>query len=307
MSVLGPEKPQWECVVDGKAALGEIPIWDDSKSALYWLDLFSPSFHRTTLGAESLSVTWPLPAAAGSYALVEGRDDMVLMALSTGIFLMDLSTGRLRQVLNAPYDQTHFRFNDGRCDSKGRFWIGTARLPQSDKPDGTGSYWCLDGSNLTRKFGGVTIANGTAFSPDDSVMYIADRPNWQLLAFDFDVDAAEVTNRRRFAPVSEGQIPDGAAVDVKGGYWIAMFGAGRILRFLPDGTLDRELLAPVSHPTMVAFGGSELSDLYVTSSRQFAAAVVSEEPQAGGVFRTSLDVAGLREPRFRLPESWMGI
>jgi sugar lactone lactonase YvrE len=138
-------------------------------------------------------------------------------------------------------------------------------------------------------------------------MYIADRPNWQLLAFDFDADTAEVTNRRRFASVSEGQIPDGAAVDVEGGYWIAIFGAGRILRFLPDGTLDRELLAPVSHPTMVAFGGAELSDLYVTSSRHFASAVVSEEPQAGGVFRTSVKVAGLREPRFRLPESWMGI
>src|SRR5690606_20496043 len=90
-----------------------------------------------------------------------------------------------------------------------------------------------------------------------------------ILAFDYDLDTGTPARRRTFVRVPEGDIPDGAAVDAEGGYWIAFFKAGRIARYLPDGTLDRELAAPTTHPTMVAFGGEDLQTLYVTTARRF--------------------------------------
>lgn len=303
MSEVRTEEPEWDLVLDARASVGEVPIWSAEESALYWIDIQAPTLNRTELGS-GRTRTWRFPDDVGCYGLSADRS-IAVVALHSGIYRLDLVTDELVKVHDAPYDRQHMRFNDGRCDPRGRFWVGTIRLPDSPLPDGSGAFWRLDDRGLVRQIDDITVANGIAFSPDEATMYLADRPGWQILAFDYDPETGSATGRRRFAGVPEGQFPDGAAVDRDGGYWIALFAAGRIARFLPDGTLDRLLAAPVTHPTMVAFGGPDLATLYVTTARAFLDdAGLEREPHAGGIFACDVGARGLPEPAFEPPASW---
>jgi sugar lactone lactonase YvrE len=290
------EEPEWTCVVPAEAEVSEVPLW--SGDALYWIDIFAPSLNRVS--ADGASRTWPLPELGGSFALCEGGRD-ALVAIGDGLHLLALESGELRRVAHAPYDRAHFRFNDGRCDARGRFWVGTLRERTSDMPDGSGAFWRFDRDGLHRVIEGVTIANGIAFNPSGDAMYIADSVSSEVWAFDYDLDTGAVGTRRRFAALPAGTTPDGAAVDTDGCYWVTLFGAGRILRFAPDGRLDRELRAPVSYPTMVAFGGSGLDVMYVTSARRpLSPEERAREPLAGGLFACTVGATGIAEPRFAL-------
>ncbi|MCW2573062.1 MAG: gluconolactonase [Frankiales bacterium] len=274
-------------------------MWSQHHHALYWIDILEPALHRSFIGSDGDDRTWHFPSLIGSYALCDD-DRSALVALATGIFLLDLASDRLTKVADAPYDQASYRFNDGRCDSQGRFWVGTASAVGATPADGSGWFYRLDGTGLSREIGGVTTANGIAFSPAGDVMYLADRPQWRILAFDYDVDSGRASQERPFSPIPEGQIPDGATVDRDGGYWIALYNAGRIVRISPDGTMDRDLKAPSLRPTMVAFGGADLATLFVTTARlNMTADMLASEPQAGGIFACDVGAVGMPEPRFR--------
>jgi sugar lactone lactonase YvrE len=295
----GAEQIPWECWTPTLAGLGECPVWNSDDQSLYWIDVYGPALHR---GADPVTPaqSWHLPAMPGSFALtsIPGR---VLLALQSGVEVLDLTSGTCTPEVPAPYDQTRYRFNDGRCDRRGRFWVGTNRQPRSGEPRGSASYYRLDASGLARELGGATIANGLAFSPDDQTMYVADAINHRLLAYDYDIDAGKARNERVFATLDETLIPDGAAVDADGGYWSAMYDAGLIVRFAPTGQLDRVLAAPVRYPTMVAFGGADLGIMYITTARQFADAdTLRDQPLSGSVFAAEVGVRGLPEPRYAL-------
>lgn len=297
------ERPGWELAIDARASVGEVPIWSSEEQSLYWIDIHGPTLNRTHLPSGDTR-TWTFPDEIGCYGLTADRSQAVV-ALHSGIYRLGLEDDELVQVHDAPYDREHMRFNDGRCDARGRFWVGTIRLPESSLPDGCGSFWSLDERGLLRQIDDITVANGIAFSPDHRTMYLADRPGWQILAFDYEPETGIATGRRQFARVPEGQFPDGAAIDRDGGYWIALFAAGRIARFLPDGSLDRVLAAPVTHPTMVTFGGPDHATLYVTTARAFLDQDgLEREPLAGGIFACDIGAAGLPEPPFALPTSW---
>lgn len=292
------ETPQWKCVIQKDARIGEIPIWADG-DRLYWVDIHGPKLYRTDLksGAEE---TWTFPSLIGSYSLWQGGGGAVV-ALQSGVFEIDFETRELVKLYDAPYDQEHYRLNDGRCDRHGRFWIGSMRMHNSPLTYGNAAFYRLDDRGFSEQIDQVSIANGLAWSPDNRTMYIADGPNRRVLAFDYDIESGTPSNRRVFINIPENiGSPDGATVDVEGGYWVAMIRGGRILRFLPDGTLDRDIKAPTTHPTMVAFGGPEYDTLYLTTSSNHYpdAAAKALEPKAGSVFSFKPGVRGIAEPAF---------
>jgi sugar lactone lactonase YvrE len=175
------------------------------------------------------------------------------------------------------------------------------RMHNSPLPYGNAAFYRLDDRGFSAQIDQVSIANGLAWSPDNRTMYIADGPNRRILAFDYDIETGTPSNRRVFVNVPENVgSPDGATVDADGGYWVAMIRGGRILRFLPDGTLDRDIKAPTTHPTMVAFGGSGYDTLYLTTSSNHYAdeAARAREPRAGSVFCFKPGVRGIAEPAF---------
>jgi L-arabinonolactonase len=278
--------------------MGESPVWDSESGALFWIDLFGPSVSSSS-AAEGAVTTWALPSMPGCVALTPGGDGLVV-ALESGIAHLDLATGTSTLMLDAPYDDARFRFNDGRCDPAGRLWLGTNRQPGSRQPRGSAAFYRWDERGLARVVEGVTIANGLAFSPDGSTMYLAETTTDSVWAFDYDVASGSPSGRRLFAQLEGGAMPDGAAVDEDGCYWIALYGAGLVVKFTPDGRRDRVLETPVPHPTMVAFGGADSATMFLTSGRQLASPeTLASHPLAGGVFCTDVGSRGVPEPRFR--------
>ena len=283
--------------------LGESPFWHPGERALYWVDIAGRALHRHDPASEAHAV-WAFESEPGSCAPLLGGG--LLVALREGIVRFDPASGKLRLLAKAPYDRALQRFNDGKADAAGAFWVGTIHEPR-DAPLAR-LYRYVDGE-LVAMAGGVTVSNGLAFSPDGRTMYWSDTTAHTIYAFDAfdaidaDSEAGELAHRRRRYAVFPdkhdarragqpyGGRPDGAAVDAEGCYWVAMYEGGRLLRLSAAGELLREIALPVLRPTMPAFGDADMKTLYVTSAAPQPGD--PEQPLAGCVLRLRVDVPGL--------------
>lgn len=290
-------KAEVDCVLDIRAELGECPVWCGEEKALYWIDIYAGRLNRfePTTGVNRI---WTLPEAIGSFALTD--DGSVLVALKSGLKRYDLRYGELTPLVQPEAHLPQNRLNDGRCDAQGRFWVGSMEDPVD--PNGAkGSLYRFDGDRAcTRMTGGLFVANGLAFSPDGRTLYHSDsfkavRTIW---AWDFDPDDGQISNRRVFVDTRDmpGR-PDGGAVDADGCYWMAGNDGWEIVRFTPQGKIDRRIALPVAKPSMLAFGGDRLDIIYVTSIRPTAG--LENQPQAGSLFAVQAGITGLPEPRFK--------
>jgi sugar lactone lactonase YvrE len=190
----------------------------------------------------------------------------------------------------------NIRFNDGRVDRQGRFWAGSMVEGAGDP---TGKLYCLRGSRPEVYLTGIAISNSICFSPDGRHLYFADTPHRTILRYDLEPATGAISNRQIFAQTPRGAFPDGSNVDSHGHVWNAHWGAGRIVRYAPDGTISGTVDVPASQPTCIAFGGKNLDLLFVSSARQnMSEAVLAREPHAGDVFVYQLDVRGLADSRF---------
>ena len=227
----------FRCVLDIKAKLGECPIWSARDKALYWVDIEAPSLNRFD-PATGRNTAMPMPEAIGSFAM--RRPSGFLVALRSGIWLAR-SDGTLdRRILAAPYDPSHHRFNDGRCDPAGRFFVGY----MNEKRDANSAALMrvdADGA-MTQVLADIMISNGLAWSPDGSTMYHADTPTHEIRAFDYDVATGTPSRPRTFARFTgETDRPDGGAVDSAGNYWTAFFRGGKVLQDLARRQDDRRV------------------------------------------------------------------
>ena len=276
-----------------RAGVGESPVWDDSLGRLWWVDIRAPALHRTD-PATGMTESWAMPEAIGSIGLC--RSGAVLLSLRSGIHRFDprRSGAAPELIARPPGEPVHNRLNDGKVSPEGRFLVGsmddrlekhaTAALHRLD-PDGT----------CTRLADGYMVSNGLAWSPDGRTLYHSDSRASVIWAWDYDPATGAIANRREFArPTPEQGRPDGAAMDAEGGYWSAGVSAGRLNRFLPDGTLDRSVALPVRAPTMPCFGGPGLRTLFVTSLTPVGAA----EPNDGALLALDVGVAGTPVGRF---------
>jgi sugar lactone lactonase YvrE len=276
--------------------LGECPLWDEQRQCLYWIDIRSPAIHRMD-GATQAIQSWPMPSMVGSIALT--RTSRLLVALTTHFALFDPENEELETYLTPPPMPEGHRFNDGRCDRQGRFWVGTmhnlTRAPE-------GVLYCLQGLELKAVLHGICIPNSLAFSPDGATMYFADSLKYSIEAYDCDAAQARVGRPRVLATTTAPGFPDGSTVDAEGFLWNAEFFASRIVRYAPDGRVDRIIPMPVDRPTCCAFGGPDLKTLFITTTRQnLSPQQCQEQPLAGSLLCLDADVAGLPESRFSLP------
>lgn len=285
----------FQCVLDVRANLGEGPVWSARDKALYWVDINAPSLNKYE-PATGRNTVMPMPESIGSFAL--RRPAGFLVALRSGIWLARADGTLDRRIQAAPYDPAHHRFNDGKCDPAGRFYVGymnerrdaaSAALMRID-PDG----------RMTQVFGDITISNGLAWSPDGRTLYHADTPTRSIRAFDYDVATATLSRPRVFVQFEgETDRPDGCAVDSAGNYWSAFFRGGKVVKISPEGKVLAEHAIPAMCPTMCAFGGPDLRTLYVTSARTGRdAAELEAFPQSGSIFAMKVDTPGLPEPAF---------
>ncbi|MEO3711380.1 SMP-30/gluconolactonase/LRE family protein [Roseateles flavus] len=286
------------------AGLGESPLWHAQEQALYWVDIPGKALLRLRADGETLD-HWPLPSEPGCIA-VRARGGL-LMARRDGIHAFDPATGRSERLLSPPYDPARQRFNDGKADPQGRWWIGgidDARAPEA-------FFYRLDAQGCQALIAGVSTGNGLAFSPDGRRLYCSDTKAHTVQVRDYDPATGLPGEPRvlaRFAPREVGQPlssyggrPDGAAVDAEGAYWVAMFEGQRLLRLSPEGEVLAELPLPVRCPTMPAFGGPDLRTLFITTARQGRPAEeVADQPWAGCVLQLRVEVPGLPVPAVAL-------
>jgi sugar lactone lactonase YvrE len=294
---------QPKCVLTIGAELGEHPIWSVEDQCLYWLDIENLTINRF-VPTTSKNTAWKLPARPGCFAL-QGHGK-AFIAAHDGFYDMDFTTGAIERVMLPAHDQAVMRFNDGHTDNQGRLWISTVRVDMDLARTDENAYYRLDGRDLTKVLTSVGIPNGTAFSPDGKTMYRADSTARQIFRYDYDPVTGTPVNGRLFATVpDELGMPDGATVDDQGGYWVAIAAppagppTGGVARFTPDGKLDRYIHLPVPFVTMVAFGGPNLSTLYITTARLEAFMPQGVPKGAGDLFAMETDFRGVPDAKFR--------
>ena len=283
-------------VTEQPMKLGECPIWDVNSGSLYWIDIPGRAVHHLH-PASGARQHWDMPAEPGCIALTDkGR---LLVALRHGIFFLSLADGQLQLLVDAPYDTTKMRFNDGRCDPAGRLWVGALYEPRDQA---AAPLYCLERGQLRDSGLRATVSNGVAFAADGRTLYHADTTAHRVCAYDLDPANGQISRPRtlrQFSSVRDacyGGRPDGAAIDSEGAYWCAMLEGDRLLRLTPDGEVLQELPLPVRSPTMMAFGGEDLRTLYITSARNNRSEEeLARRPLSGHVISTRVAVPGIVE------------
>ena len=284
-------------LIDVKPRLGEGLLWDVETQRLYFVDSLGCRVFRCTADGGEVR-TWEVPSEVGAVALREDRDTL-LLALRDGFHVLNLTTGGTEPLVNPEPDRPANRLNDGAVDPAGRFVAGSMDTGESDP---TGALWRLDPDHSVHRLdGGIICSNGPCWSPDGGTFYFADSFTGTRVAYDYDVATGSVSNKRTFVEVeSDGGAPDGACVDEEGYLWSATVFDGRVIRYAPDGSVDREIRMPVVKITNVAFGGPNLDRLYVTSmAHPPLPKYPGDGPQRGATFVVDgLGVRGLPERRF---------
>ncbi|WP_168790842.1 SMP-30/gluconolactonase/LRE family protein [Paraburkholderia aromaticivorans] len=299
-----PRVERVEAAGQAPASVGESPVWRVAEQALYWVDIPAQKIVRLRIDSGERS-EWLLPEKVACIAF--DHRGTVLAGCETGLFAVTLTESTAngepvqvtgRKLATPDFACDDMRFNDGRCDRQGRFWAGTmVQDMAAAKPAGALYRFDERGVLSAPVVDALITQNGLAWSPDGTIMYLSDSHplRRQIWAFDYDVETGEPRNRRVFADLNHhAGRPDGAAVDADGCYWICANDAGLLLRFTPEGKLDRQIAVPAIKPAMCAFGGRDLDTLFVTSIRP--AANASEHD--GHLFAVRPGVTGLPEPEF---------
>jgi L-arabinonolactonase len=288
---------QIDVLVDIKPTIGEGPVWDVQEQRLYWIDVEGCRVFRCTADGRELR-GWDMPEPIGSLALRQGGGAVV--ALASGFHFLDFDTGDTQLIAKTAVDTPHTRLNDGKVDARGRFIVGS----MDTRPGGAdGALYRLDPDLSVHQLeSGFAISNGPCWSPDGSTFYFSDTFSGEIWAYNYDLAIGSIANRRTFTKeaITPGIATDGSTVDAEGFLWNAQVFAGKLVRYAPDGSLDRVIEMPVKKVTSVNFGGPNLDILYVTSmTKPPMPHMPGDGVQRGSLFAVrGLGVKGLPEPRF---------
>jgi sugar lactone lactonase YvrE len=297
-----------ECVLQCDNHLGEGPVWDVEEGRLYWVDgtgrrVGKPSIWRLD-PKTGKTENWSLKRDVGAMAL--RKKGGAVLALDDGFYFFDFKDGKLEKIELVHVGQPRARLNDGKCDRRGRFFAGGMDDKEELK---ICALWRLDPDlSVTLVDDGIICSNGPCWSPDDKTFYFADTFQGEIWKYDYDIETGTPANRRVFASFkNDPGVADGSTVDAEGCVWNAQLISGDLVRYAPDGSVERKIGMPVRNITSVIFGGDKLDEIYVTSMARVKHPAAHErfakeaKPQflAGSLFRvTGLGIRGLAEPRF---------
>jgi sugar lactone lactonase YvrE len=283
------------CVQPARATLGEGPAWDGRSGRLYWFDIKGRRLHWHE-PASGESGLYDLPVRA-SVATPRSPAGLIVVA-EDGVSEFDPTDGRLTLLEPIEPLEPGFRSNDGKIDVAGRLWWSVMDDDHGQRP---GFLYRKDpGQASLRMEGGIHIANTTCCSPDGRTFYLADSARATIYAYALDPETGALGERRVFAHTrGEPGSPDGSAVDAHGFLWNAQWGGWRIVRYAPDGSIDRIVEVPVQQPSSCCFGGPDLTTLYVTTAREgLSPEALAGQPWAGSLLAFEPGVAGLSLPLF---------
>jgi sugar lactone lactonase YvrE len=285
-----------DIALDAQADLAEGPWWDEQRQELIWVDIFAGSIHFLDPDSgldRSIDVGQPIGMVA------RRQSGGLVCAVRDGIGFINSDENTFELAVPIESAIPGNRMNDGACDPAGRLWAGTMA---TDLLPSAGSLYRISPSlQVTQVLSDVSISNGLDWSPDGRTFYFTDSTMKRLDAYDFDIDTGEISNGRVLVELPDPvATPDGMAVDAEGTIWVAMWDGGCVQRFSPEGMLLERLDLPVVRPTSVAFGGSALNQLFITSARNgLTPRQLQDQPHAGAVFVLEPGVTGRSPHSFR--------
>ncbi|MED0963796.1 SMP-30/gluconolactonase/LRE family protein [Bacillus paramycoides] len=286
-----------ELVVDAKACLGEGPCWNEKKQILYWVDIIEKKLYLYN-PANNTNRVITLDQQIG--CVVPYLDNVVLLAMERGFYSLNLNTEKLTHIYDPEPNLLKNRFNDGKCDPAGRFWAGTTDLYGIS---GAGSLYCLNNNySVEKKVSHVNTSNGLAWSPDYTYLYFIDTPTKKVVRYHYDIHTGVISNPTDVITFPENDgLPDGMTIDEEGCLWIAHWRGSKITRWNPlTGEQILSIPIPALYVTSCTFGGSNLTDLYITTARtRMTDEELKQYPHAGGIFRIQTNVKGCPTYSFR--------
>jgi L-arabinonolactonase len=277
-------------IIDVANKLGEGVLWDWRTQTAHWTDVEGSRLWSWQPGGDPVSHA--LSQRLGSFALTE-TPGLYVGAFEQGFASFMPATGAFELLAPVTANHPHLRMNDGRVDRSGFFWSGSM---VEAKGTPRGCLWRYDGGGKATPFlGDISISNSLCWSRDGTQMYFTDSPRRTIWRYAF-ADGAPTGEPEIFATTTGDRYPDGSCIDADDYLWNAQWGSGEVVRYRPDGSIERRIKVPVSQPSCVAFGGADLTLLLVTTARvDLSPDALSAQPLAGALFVFQTDVAGLPE------------
>ncbi|MAM59907.1 MAG: gluconolactonase [Maritimibacter sp.] len=267
--------------------LGEGPLWHPERKQLFWFDIIG---QKLLSREDDAPLEWAFDEAVSAAGWVDMH--RLFVASETQLFTFDVTSGARSKVLDLDAEDPVTRSNDGRADPMGGFWIGT--MGKNFESEAGAIYRYYRGE-LRRIAADITVANSICFAPDGSVAYYTDTPTRRILRVALDADGWPAGAAEVFVDLSgDRPLPDGSVVDSEGALWNAQWNMGRVARYLPDGSFDRAIAVPARRTSCPAFGGDDLTTLFVTTART---GLDAPDAAQGVLYTAPAGVAGVPEPR----------
>ena len=278
-----------QCVAPTSCLLGQSPVWSASEGLLWWVDPKRAKLHRYNPKTGNTR-RYDLPLKASVIALSRGE---LLMAGDLDIGFFDVATEEFTRLAFLEGEPAGNKINCGGVAPDGSFWFATM---DGDEADSRSAWYRLASDRAVERLNlpPVIIPSTAGFAPDGQTFYTCDTTEQEILSFDFEAPGS-LSNRRVFATTSAGAgYPDGSAIDAEGGLWNAEWDGARLVRYTPEGKVDRIVQLPVTRPTGCCFGGKGLTTLYVTTARTgLTSFQMDAQPFAGSLFAFETEVPGL--------------
>lgn len=277
--------------IPAQCFLGESPYWSSKRQSFFWVDIEKGKLFEYNFATEETKIrSFPHRLTL----VLEGKENQLILALDCKIASYDLHTEKLEWLTEVEADLPLNRFNDGKCDAKGRLWVGTLSTKFTN---GSGSLYRV-GKDLKpeKQLDQLTISNGMAWTADNQTFYFIDTPTRQIKAYHFDLESGEIEFKRIAIEIPEKLgFPDGMCIDIEGMLWVAHYGGSGVYRWNPiTGELIEKVELPVPHITSCAFGGENLDMLLITTAQEnLSDAQLKEYPLSGDVFLVKTESKGL--------------
>ncbi len=288
---------QPQVVLDHVCELGEGPVWDEANQRILWLDIRKGEIHQHKIHTNQHHIF----NAGEMVGCIAPRENGGLVSgLENGIAFIDMEKNIVQHIIN-PEEGLNNRFNDGKCDAAGRFWVGTMSKKQEENK---GNLYVMETDlSVKKKIENVTLSNGIAWNADNTIMYYINTPTNYIFAFDYNIETGDINNQRVVIDLThESGHADGMTIDEEGMLWIALYGGWRVARYDPNtGNFIHAIEMPVENVTCCTFGGADMNDLYITTASQnMSEELLQQQPHAGKLFVVkNCGVKGMPPQKFK--------
>lgn len=278
-----------QCIWEGTSILGESPIWDEAKQCLYWIDIGLPILHCLNMVTTEYS-SFATPSPLCSIVLCKNGDILATMGQQFVFFRQPDFAMDFIGILGVADE--NIVLNDGKCDARGRFWVGTRDTLQT-RP--VSALYLFNESDPPEPIvENLVVSNGLGWSPDNKTFYLTDSIKKTIYRHSYELDKAVIGAGDVFVKVDEeGVFPDGLAIDEEENVWVAMWGAGKIVCYQKNGDIAYSLNLPAKNITSCCFGGRDFKTLYITSASIDFHGNTNLGTNAGCIFAVDVPKRGL--------------